>query len=85
MHVRNLCEFVKMGLLINFYLCILVLYAYNYSNIWRDKNLCGTNLCNLCLTRIIRINKSHAEICRFTVINSSYSLLLDCTKMGGVD
>ena len=31
------------------------------------KNLCGTNLCNLCFTHIIRINKSHAEICRFTV------------------
>ena len=29
-----------------------------HSNIWSDKNLCGTNLCNLHLTRIIiRINK----------------------------
>ena len=36
---------------------------------WHDNNLCGTNLCNRCLTRIIRINKSHAEICRFTVFN----------------
>ena len=37
--VRNLCEFVKTGLLIN--------------------------LCDQCLTHIININKSHAEICRF--------------------
>ena len=31
-------------------------------NVWHDKNLC-----DLHLTSIIRINKSHAEICRFRV------------------
>ena len=46
--------------------------TFMHSNVWRDKYLCGTNLCDLCLTRIIRINKSHAEICRFRVFN-------DCT------
>ena len=38
-----------------------------YCNVWCDKNLCSTNLCDLCLTHIICINKSHAEICTFTV------------------
>ena len=52
-----------MGLLINlwFYLCILVLY------VWHNKTLCITNLCNLHLTHIVRMNKSHAEICHFGV------------------
>ena len=41
-----------------------------HSNVWHDKNLCGTNICDLhVLTRIIRINKPHAEISRFTVVN----------------
>ena len=31
------------------------------------KNLCITNLCDRRLTHIIRINKSHTEICRFMV------------------
>ena len=31
------------------------------------KNLCNTNLCNLCMTCIIHISKSHAEICHFMV------------------
>ena len=31
------------------------------------KNLCSTNLCDRRLTLIIRINKTHAEECRFTV------------------
>ena len=39
-----------------------------HSNVWYDKNLCGTNLCDLCLTHIIRINISHTEICRFRVV-----------------
>ena len=34
---------------------------------WGDKTLCGTILCDLRLIRIIRVNKSHAEICRFMV------------------
>ena len=38
-----------------------------HGNIWRDKNLCSTNLCDLRLTHMIHINKSHAEICRFKV------------------
>ena len=29
--------------------------------IYRDKNLCGINLCDQCLTCIIRINKTLAE------------------------
>ena len=39
-----------------------------HSNVWLDKNLCGTNLCDQRLTRIICIYKSHAEICHFRVI-----------------
>ena len=39
-----------------------------HSNVWRDKKLCGTNLCDQRSTRIIRINKCHAEICCFRVI-----------------
>ena len=38
------------------------------SNVLHDKNLCDTNLRDLRLTCIIRINKPHAEICRFRVI-----------------
>ena len=29
-------------------------------SVWHDKNLCDTNLCDMCLTCIIHINKSHA-------------------------
>ena len=32
-----------------------------HSSVWHDKNLCGTNSCDLRLTCIIRINKSHVE------------------------
>ena len=45
-----------------------------HSNIWcNKKKYAGQNLCDLHLTRI---NKSHAEICRFTVysIIPSYSM-----------
>ena len=38
-----------------------------HCNVWRDKNLCGTNLCDRRLIRIICINKTRAEKCRFTV------------------
>ena len=64
--MRNLYEFVKMGLWIN--LCNL--YAFKcivHSNVWRS-----TDLCNLHLTLIIHINKSHTEICRFTVFESGH-------------
>ena len=54
----------------------LALYAY--SNVRHHKNLCGANLCNLHLTCIIRINKSHAEICHFRVVDS-----LSCSKSSG--
>ena len=37
-----------------------------HSKVWRNKNLC-----DLRLTHIIRINKSHTEICRFTVTQSA--------------
>ena len=30
---------------------------FMYYNVWRDKNLCSTNICDWCLTRIIHINK----------------------------
>ena len=43
-----------------------------HCNIWHDKNLCGTNLCD---RRLTRINKSHAEICRFTVTTHT---IIDC-------
>jgi hypothetical protein len=36
--------------------------------VWRDKNLCETNLCDCHLTRIIHVNKTRAEKCTFTVI-----------------
>ena len=39
-----------------------------HCNVWRDKNLCGTNLCDRRLTHIIHINKTRAEKCRFTVV-----------------
>ena len=39
-----------------------------HSNVLHDKNLCDTNLCDLRLTCMIRINKPHAEICRFRVV-----------------
>ena len=58
MHVINLCEFVKPVHLINLYLCNLTFYMHY--NVWRDKKLRGTNLCDLHLTHIIRIDKSHA-------------------------
>ena len=38
-----------------------------HCNVWCDKDLCGTNVCNQRLTRIIRINKTCTEKCRFTV------------------
>ena len=37
-----------------------------HSKVWHNKNLC-----DLRLTHIIRINKSHTEICRFTVTQSA--------------
>jgi hypothetical protein len=40
-----------------------------YCDVWRDKNLCETNLCDRRLTRIIRINKTRAEKCTFTVLS----------------
>ena len=45
-----------------------------HSNVWHDRNLCSTNLCDLCLTRIISINKSHTEICRYTVLWCEYDV-----------
>ena len=39
-------------------------------NAWRDKKKrCNTNLCDQHLIRIIRINKIHAQKCRFTVFD----------------
>jgi hypothetical protein len=35
---------------------------------YRDRQKLDTNLCNRRLTRIIRINKTHAEKCTFTVL-----------------
>ena len=34
---------------------------FMHCNVWCDKKLCGTNLCDQCLTRIIHINKTCAE------------------------
>ena len=36
------------------------------TNIWRNNINADTNLCDHRFTRIIRINKTHAEKCRFT-------------------
>ena len=61
MHVKKLCKSVKTGLsrnLHDFYLCI---QHSMHCNVWCDKNLCGTNLCDWRLTRIICINKTCAE------------------------
>ena len=52
-----------------------------HSNVWCDKNLCGTNLCDLCLTHINRINKSHAEICRFTIFGNQTLHMYYTSKM----
>ena len=70
MLVTNLCELVKMDLLIimKFLFMHSAPYVYNYSNIWHDKYLGSTNLCNWHLTCIFCINKSHAEICHFMVL-----------------
>ena len=59
MRVTNLCDF---------YLCVLV---FVHCNVWCNKNFCGKNLCDLSLTRIIYINKSHAYtcICCFTIVS----------------
>ena len=46
------------------------------------KNLCSTNLCDRRLTHIICINKSHAEICCFTVI-IIFNLLSDTKGFNG--
>ena len=56
---RPLDKFMRFLFMLSSALCIVT-----YGTI---KNLCGTNLCDQRLTRIIRINKSHTEICRFTV------------------
>ena len=59
---ENLCESVKTGPSRNLrdaFFCFL------RCNVWRDKNLCGTNLCNQRFTHIIRINKTRTEKCRF--------------------
>ena len=53
MRVKKLYESVKMGLsrnLRNFNLCILTFHVL--CNVWRNKNLCGTDLCDQRLTRI---------------------------------
>ena len=68
MRVKIVRESVEMGLLINLhdlYLCGSTLHC----NVWRDKYLCGTNLCDRRLTRIIRINKKRTEKCCFTVVH----------------
>ena len=41
-----------------FYLCVLAFFMD--CNVWCDKNLCGTNICDRHLTCKIRINKSRA-------------------------
>ena len=47
-----------------------------HCNVWHDKKLCGTNLCDQRLTRIIRINKTHTEKCRFTVLYIEWNLCI---------
>ena len=47
-----------------------------HCNVWCDKNLCGTNLCDQRLTHIIHINKTRAEKCRFMVL-----VLLACKNI----
>ena len=58
MRVTNLhaCEFVKMGLLINLWFLFYAFQHFMHCNVWHDKNLCSTNLCNLRLTRILLIH-----------------------------
>ena len=46
------------------------------TNIWRDNIYDDTNLCDRPLTRIMRINKTRAEKCRFTVVEYHVTLLL---------
>ena len=46
---------------------IYVFKCFMHFNVWCNKDLCGTNLCDQHLTHIICINKTRAEKCRFTV------------------
>ena len=42
-----------------------------HGDVWCDKILCGTNLCNQRLTRIIRINKlTHKFVSLWYIINT---------------
>ena len=68
MRMRKLCKLVKMGLLKIYVIFVYAFQRFMHSNVWRNKKLCGTNLCDLRLTHIIHINKSYAEICRFRVL-----------------
>ena len=45
-----------------------------HCNVWHDKNVRGTNLCDWHLTRIICINKTRTEKCHFTVTLSPKDL-----------
>ena len=64
MHVRNLCEFVN-GPLDKYMqnLCSSALCIVKYGTI----KIYAVQIYAICTTRIIRINKSQAEICRFTI------------------
>ena len=50
-----------------------------HCNVWHGKNLCGTYLCDRHLTRIICINKTCAEKCRFTVFEGVLIVTCICT------
>ena len=63
MQVKKLCELVKTGLRDFIYASKCSMYC----DVWRDKNLCGINLCDRHLTRILHINKTLTEKCTFTV------------------
>ena len=69
MCVTNLCKFVKTGLLINlWFLFMLSIQHFMHSNIWHNKKFMLYKFMRPMLdSHIIRINKSRAEICYFTV------------------
>ena len=52
MHVKTLCEFVKMGP------SRILFMSFMHCNVWHIKNLCGANLSH---RHLARINKTHAE------------------------
>jgi hypothetical protein len=57
MHMKKLCELVKTGLLINLCDFYYVSKRSMYRDVWRDINLCETNL--QCMRPLLDSHNSH--------------------------